>query len=188
MNLTEPHCGTDLGLIRSKAEPQADGSYAITGTKIFISSGEHDLSENIIHLVLAKIAGAPDNVKGISLFIVPKFMVNEDGSLGERNGVQCGSIEHKMGIHGNSTCVMNYDGAKGYLVGESEKGLAAMFIMMNAARLGVGLQGLAQARSRTRMPSNMRRTAARAGRLCRICAIPTRRPTPCSCIRTSAGC
>jgi alkylation response protein AidB-like acyl-CoA dehydrogenase len=145
MNLTEPHCGTDLGLIRSKAEPQADGSYAITGTKIFISSGEHDLSENIIHLVLAKIAGAPDNVKGISLFIVPKFMVNDDGSLGERNGVQCGSIEHKMGIHGNSTCVMNYDGAKGSLDGDSEKGLAAMFIMMNAARLGVGLQGLAQA-------------------------------------------
>jgi alkylation response protein AidB-like acyl-CoA dehydrogenase len=144
MNLTEPHCGTDLGLIRTKAEPQADGSYLISGTKIFISSGEHDLSENIIHLVLAKAAGAPDNVKGISLFIVPKFLVNEDGSLGERNGVQCGSIEHKMGIHGNSTCVMNYDEAKGYLVGESEKGLAAMFIMMNAARLGVGLQGLAQ--------------------------------------------
>jgi alkylation response protein AidB-like acyl-CoA dehydrogenase len=145
MNLTEPHCGTDLGLIRTKAEPQADGSYAITGTKIFISSGEHDLSENIIHLVLAKIAGAPDTVKGISLFIVPKFMVNADGSLGERNSLQCGWIEHKMGIHGNSTCVMNYDGAKGYLVGEPEKGLAAMFIMMNAARLGVGLQGLAQA-------------------------------------------
>ena len=145
MNLTEPHCGTDLGLIRTKAEPQADGSYAITGTKIFISSGEHDLAENIIHLVLAKIAGAPDNVKGISLFIVPKFLVNDDGSLGDRNGVQCGSIEHKMGIHGNSTCVMNYDAAKGYLVGEPEKGLAAMFIMMNAARLGVGLQGLAQA-------------------------------------------
>jgi alkylation response protein AidB-like acyl-CoA dehydrogenase len=144
MNLTEPHCGTDLGLIRTKADPQADGSYKITGTKIFISSGEHDLSENIIHLVLAKIAGAPDNVKGISLFIVPKVLVNEDGSLGERNSVQCGSIEHKMGIHGNSTCVMNYDEATGYLVGEPEKGLAAMFIMMNAARLGVGLQGLAQ--------------------------------------------
>jgi alkylation response protein AidB-like acyl-CoA dehydrogenase len=145
MNLTEPHCGTDLGLLRTKAEPQADGSYSITGTKIFISSGEHDLSENIIHLVLAKIAGAPDNVKGISLFIVPKFLVNEDGSLGARNGVVCGSIEEKMGIHGNSTCVLNYDGATGYLVGEPEKGLAAMFIMMNAARLGVGLQGLAQA-------------------------------------------
>jgi alkylation response protein AidB-like acyl-CoA dehydrogenase len=144
MNLTEPHCGTDLGLLRTKAEPQADGSYSITGTKIFISSGEHDLAGNIIHLVLAKIAGAPDTVKGISLFIVPKFLVNEDGSLGARNGVVCGSIEEKMGIHGNSTCVLNYDGATGYLVGEPEKGLAAMFIMMNAARLGVGLQGLAQ--------------------------------------------
>ncbi len=144
MNLTEPHSGTDLGLLKTKAEPNPDGSYAITGTKIFISSGEHDLSENIIHLVLAKIAGAPDNVKGISLFVVPKFLVNEDGSLGERNSLGCGSIEHKMGIHGNSTCVMNYDGAKGWLVGEPEKGLAAMFIMMNAARLGVGLQGLAQ--------------------------------------------
>src|SRR5918995_1648504 len=115
-----------------------------TGTKIFISSGEHDLSENIIHMVIAKIGGAPDNVKGISLFLVPKFLVNEDGSVGERNTVGCGSIEKKMGIHGNSTCVMNYDGAKGWLVGEAEKGLAAMFIMMNAARLGVGLQGLAQ--------------------------------------------
>jgi alkylation response protein AidB-like acyl-CoA dehydrogenase len=144
MNLTEPHCGTDLGLLRTKAEPQADGSYSISGTKIFISSGEHDLAENIIHLVLAKIAGAPDTVKGISLFIVPKFLVAEDGSLGERNGVVCGSIEEKMGIHGNSTCLLNYDGATGYLVGEPEKGLAAMFIMMNAARLGVGLQGLAQ--------------------------------------------
>ena len=144
MNLTEPHCGTDLGLLKTKADPNPDGSYSITGTKIFISSGEHDLSENIIHLVLAKIAGAPDNVKGISLFVVPKFLVNDDGSLGTRNGVSCGSIEHKMGIHGNSTCVLNYDGAKGWLVGEPEKGLAAMFIMMNAARLGVGLQGLAQ--------------------------------------------
>ena len=144
MNLTEPHCGTDLGLLKTRADPQPDGSYKLTGTKIFISSGEHDLAENIIHLVLAKIAGAPDNVKGISLFIVPKFLVNEDGSLGERNAVTCGSIEHKMGIHGNSTCVLNYDGATGYLVGEPEKGLAAMFIMMNAARLGVGLQGLAQ--------------------------------------------
>jgi len=144
MNLTEPHCGTDLGLIKTKAEPQADGSFAISGTKIFISSGEHDLAENIIHLVLAKISGAPDNVKGISLFVVPKFIVNEDGSLGARNPVSCGSIEHKMGIHGNSTCVMNYDGATGWLVGEAEKGLAAMFIMMNAARLGVGLQGVAQ--------------------------------------------
>lgn len=142
MNLTEPHCGTDLGLIRTRAEPKGDGSHAITGTKIFISSGEHDLTDNIIHLVLAKVAGAPDNVKGISLFIVPKFMVNADGSLGDRNAVSCGSIEEKMGIHGNSTCVMNYDGATGFLVGEENKGLAAMFIMMNAARLGVGLQGL----------------------------------------------
>jgi alkylation response protein AidB-like acyl-CoA dehydrogenase len=142
MNLTEPQCGTDLGLIKTKAEPQADGSFAISGTKIFISSGEHDLTENIIHLVLAKTPGAPDSVKGISLFIVPKFLVNDDGSLGARNGVTCGSIEHKMGIHANSTCVMNYDGATGYLVGEEMKGLAAMFIMMNHARLGVGLQGL----------------------------------------------
>ncbi|OSZ72744.1 acyl-CoA dehydrogenase [Sphingomonas sp. IBVSS1] len=145
MNLTEPHCGTDLGLIRTRAEPNADGSYAITGTKIFISAGEHDLSENIIHLVLAKTPGAPDSVKGISLFIVPKFIVHDDGSLGARNAVSCGSIEHKMGIHGNATCVMNYDGATGYMLGEEMKGLAAMFIMMNAARLGVGIQGLAQA-------------------------------------------
>ncbi len=142
MNLTEPQCGTDLGLIRTRAEPQGDGSYAITGTKIFISSGEHDLTENIIHLVLAKTPGAPDSSKGISLFVVPKFMVGEDGSVGARNGVTCGSIEHKMGIHANSTCVMNYDGAIGWLVGDEMKGLAAMFIMMNAARLGVGLQGL----------------------------------------------
>ena len=144
MNLTEPHCGTDLGLLKTKAEPNDDGSYSITGTKIFISSGEHDLAENIIHLVLAKITGAPDNVKGISLFVVPKFLVNDDGSIGERNKLECGALEKKMGIHGNATCVMNYDGAKGWLVGEAEKGLAAMFIMMNAARLGVGLQGLAQ--------------------------------------------
>src|SRR3954463_10583568 len=144
MNLTEPHCGTDLGLLKTRADPNDDGSYSITGTKIFISSGEHDLAENIIHLVLAKIVGAPDNVKGISLFVVPKFLVNDDGSLGERNSLSCGALEKKMGIHGNATCVMNYDGAKGWLVGEPEKGLAAMFIMMNAARLGVGLQGLAQ--------------------------------------------
>src|SRR4051812_34258972 len=144
MNLTEPHCGTDLGLLKTRAEENPDGSYSITGTKIFISSGEHDLAENIIHLVLAKRAGAPDNVKGISLFVVPKFLVNDDGTVGERNKLQCGALEKKMGIHGNATCVMNYDGAKGWLVGEPEKGLAAMFIMMNAARLGVGLQGLAQ--------------------------------------------
>jgi alkylation response protein AidB-like acyl-CoA dehydrogenase len=144
MNLTEPHAGTDLGLLKTRAEPNDDGSYSITGTKIFISSGEHDLSENIVHLVLAKRAGAPDNVKGISLFVVPKYLVNEDGSLGERNTLSCGALEKKMGIHGNATCVMNYDGAKGWIVGEGEKGLQAMFIMMNAARLGVGLQGLAQ--------------------------------------------
>jgi alkylation response protein AidB-like acyl-CoA dehydrogenase len=144
MNLTEPQCGTDLGLIKTRAEPNADGSWKITGTKIFISSGEHDLADNIIHLVLAKTPGAPDSVKGISLFIVPKFLVNPDGSLGDRNSLSCGSIEHKMGIHANSTCVMNYDGATGYLVGEEMKGLKAMFIMMNVARLGVGGQGLAQ--------------------------------------------
>ncbi len=142
MNLTEPHCGTDLGLIRTKAVPNGDGSFAVTGTKIFISSGDHDLAENIIHLVLAKTPDAPDNVKGISLFIVPKFLVNEDGSLGARNTLGCGSLEHKMGIHGNATCVMNYDDATGYLVGDENKGLAAMFIMMNIARLGVGQQGL----------------------------------------------
>ena len=145
MNLTEPHCGTDLGMIRTKAEPNGDGTYAISGTKIFISAGEHDLTENIIHLVLAKTPGAPDSTKGISLFVVPKFLVNYDGSIGERNGVSCGSIEHKMGIHGNATCVLNYDGATGWMVGEENKGLAAMFIMMNAARLGVGIQGYAQA-------------------------------------------
>ena len=145
MNLTEPHCGTDLGLMRTKAEPQDDGSYAITGQKIFISAGEHDMADNIIHLVLAKITGAPEGIKGVSLFIVPKFMVNEDGSLGARNGVSCGKIEEKMGIHGNSTCVMNYDGATGFLLGEEHKGMRAMFTMMNEARLGVGMQGLAQA-------------------------------------------
>jgi len=145
MNLTEPHAGTDLGLMRTKAEPQPDGSYKITGTKIFISAGDHDMADNIIHLVLAKIPGGPDGVKGISLFIVPKVLVNEDGSLGARNAVSVGAIEEKMGIHGNSTCVMNYDGATGYLLGEAHKGLRAMFTMMNEARLSVGVQGLAQA-------------------------------------------
>ena len=143
MNLTEPHCGTDLGLLRSKAAKQADGSYKISGTKIFISAGEHDLSENIIHLVLARIEGAPAGTKGISLFVVPKFLVKDDGSLDARNAVTCGSIEEKMGIHGNSTCVMNYDGATGWLIGEENRGLNAMFTMMNEARLGVGVQGLA---------------------------------------------
>lgn len=144
MNLTEPHCGTDLGLLRTKATPQADGSYKITGTKIFISAGEHDLTPNIIHLVLARIEGAPAGIKGVSLFVVPKFLVNADGSVGARNGVSCGSIEHKMGIHGNSTCVMNYDNATGWLIGEENKGMQGMFVMMNEARLGVAAQGLAQ--------------------------------------------
>jgi acyl-CoA dehydrogenase len=143
MNLTEPHCGTDLGMLRTKAVPQPDGSYRITGQKIFISAGEHDMTDNIIHLVLARIEGAPEGTKGISLFIVPKFLVNEDGSIGARNGVTCGAIEHKMGIHGNATCVLNHDDAIGYLIGAENKGLAAMFVMMNEARLGVGLQGLA---------------------------------------------
>ena len=143
MNLTEPHCGTDLGLINTRAAPQGDGSYAITGQKIFISAGEHDLADNIIHLVLARIEGAPAGVKGISLFVVPKFLPDADGAPGERNGVVCGSIEHKMGIHGNSTAVLNYDGAKGWLVGEEHRGLPAMFVMMNGARLGVAVQGLA---------------------------------------------
>ena len=145
MNLTEPQCGTDLGLIRTKAEPQDDGTYRITGQKIWISGGEHDLTENIIHLVLARIPGAPEGTKGISLFIVPKFLVSDDGSLGPRNALSCGGLEDKMGIHGNATCVMNYDGATGYLVGEPHKGLRAMFTMMNEARIGVGLQGVGMA-------------------------------------------
>ena len=143
MCLTEPHAGTDLGIIRTKAEPQADGSYKVSGTKIFITGGEHDLTENIIHLVLAKLPDAPAGPKGISLFLVPKFMVNADGSLGARNAANCGSIEHKMGIQASATCVMNFDEAVGYLVGEPNKGLAAMFTMMNYERLGVGIQGLA---------------------------------------------
>ncbi|WP_170605038.1 acyl-CoA dehydrogenase C-terminal domain-containing protein [Ruegeria arenilitoris] len=145
MNLTEPHCGTDLGLMRTKAEQQDDGSYKISGQKIFISAGDHDMADNIIHLVLAKIPGGPEGIKGVSLFIVPKFVVNEDGSLGERNGVSVGKIEEKMGIHGNSTCVMNYDEATGWLLGDEHKGMRAMFTMMNEARLGVGMQGLSQA-------------------------------------------
>ena len=145
MNLTEPHCGTDLGMLRTRAEPQDDGSYLITGQKIFISAGDHDLAENVIHLVLAKAPGGGEGTKGISLFIVPKFLVNADGSLGARNAVSVGNIEEKMGIHGNSTCVMNYDGAQGWLLGELHKGMRAMFTMMNEARLGVGLQGYAVA-------------------------------------------
>jgi alkylation response protein AidB-like acyl-CoA dehydrogenase len=143
MNLTEPHSGTDLGLIKTKAVPQSDGSYAITGQKIFISAGEHDLADNIVHLVLARIEGAPAGVKGISLFLVPKFLPDADGNPGARNSVVCGSLEHKMGIHGNATAVLNYDGAKGWLVGEEHRGLPAMFVMMNGARLGVAVQGVA---------------------------------------------
>ena len=142
MCLTEPHCGTDLGLIRTKADPQPDGSYKITGTKIFISAGEHDLTQNICHLVLAKLPEAPAGVKGISLFIVPKFMPKPDGGVGQRNSLACGSLEHKMGIKANATCVMNFDNAIGWLVGEKHKGMRAMFAMMNTARLGVGVQGL----------------------------------------------
>jgi butyryl-CoA dehydrogenase len=142
MCLTEAHCGTDLGMLRSKAEPQADGSWLITGSKIFISAGEHDMAGNIIHLVLARVPGAPEGSKGISLFLVPKFLPNADGSLGERNAIFCGAIEEKMGIHGNATCQMNLDGARGWLIGQANKGLNAMFVFMNAARLGVGMQSL----------------------------------------------
>jgi alkylation response protein AidB-like acyl-CoA dehydrogenase len=142
MCLTEPQCGTDLGLLRTRAEPQGDGSHAITGTKIFITAGEHDLTDNIVHLVLARLPGAPAGSKGISLFVVPKLRVGRDGVAGERNAVRCGALEHKMGIHGSATCVMNFDGAQGWLVGEPDKGLMAMFTMMNSARLAVGLQGL----------------------------------------------
>ena len=145
MNLTEPHCGTDLGQMRTRAEPQADGSYKITGTKIFISAGEHDMADNIVHLVLAKAPGGGEGTKGVSLFIVPKFLVNADGSLGARNSLSAGKVEEKMGIHGNATCVMNYDGATGWLLGDLHKGMRAMFTMMNEARLGVGLQGYAVA-------------------------------------------
>ncbi len=143
MCLTEAHCGSDLGLLRTRATPANDGAYSLSGTKIFISSGDHDLTDNIVHMVLARIDGAPEGTRGISLFVVPKFHVNADGSLGERNGVSCGSIEHKMGIHGSATCVMNFDGASGYLVGEPNRGLQYMFVMMNAARLGTAIQGLA---------------------------------------------
>ncbi len=143
MCLTEPQCGTDLGLLKTKAEPAADGSYRISGTKIFITAGEHDFTENIVHLVLARLPDAPAGVKGISLFIVPKFKVGRDGRIGERNALACGAIEHKMGIKGSATCTMNFDGAEGWLIGAPNKGLNAMFTMMNTARLAVGLQGLA---------------------------------------------
>ncbi|PTU72839.1 phenylacyl-CoA dehydrogenase [Pseudomonas mangrovi] len=145
MCLTEPHCGTDLGMLRTKAEPQADGSYKVSGTKIFISAGEHDMADNIVHIVLARLPDAPQGTKGISLFIVPKFLPNAEGGVGERNAVSCGSLEHKMGIHGNATCVMNFDGATGFLIGPPNKGLNCMFTFMNTARLGTALQGLAHA-------------------------------------------
>ena len=145
MCLTEPHCGTDLGMLRTKAEPQADGSYKVSGTKIFISAGEHDMADNIVHIVLARLPDAPAGTKGISLFIVPKFVPAADGTIGERNAVSCGSLEHKMGIHGNATCVMNFDGATGFLIGPPNKGLNCMFTFMNTARLGTALQGLAHA-------------------------------------------
>ncbi|GGY64748.1 acyl-CoA dehydrogenase [Cellvibrio zantedeschiae] len=147
MCLTEAHCGTDLGLLKTKATPVGDGSFSLTGTKIFISSGDHDLAQNIVHIVLARLPDAPAGTKGISLFIVPKFTVNADGSLGARNGVSCGSLEHKMGIHGNATCVLNFDGAVGTLLGEANKGLHLMFTFMNLARLGAALQGIAHAES-----------------------------------------
>ena len=143
MNLTEPQCGTDLGLVRTKAVPNGDGSYSITGQKIWISAGEHDFADNIIHTVLARVEGAVPGIKGLSLFVVPKFLVNEDGSIGERNGVHCAGLEHKMGIHGNATCVMAYENAKGWLIGEEGRGMNNMFVVMNEARLGTGLQGLA---------------------------------------------
>ncbi len=142
MCLTEPHCGTDLGLLKTRAEPNADGSWSVSGTKIFITAGEHDFTDNIVHLVLARLPDAPAGAKGISLLVVPKFKVARDGSVGERNAVRCGSLEHKMGIHGSATCVMHFDGAEGYLIGQPHKGLQAMFTMMNTARLGVGLQGI----------------------------------------------
>ena len=145
MCLTEPHCGTDLGLLRTKAEPNADGTYKITGTKIFISSGDHDLAENIVHIVLARLPDAPKGTKGISLFIVPKFQLDESGNIGQRNDLSCGSLEEKMGIHGNATCVMNFDGAKGYLIGPENRGLNCMFTFMNTARIGTAVQGLAHA-------------------------------------------
>ncbi|KTT39131.1 acyl-CoA dehydrogenase, partial [Pseudomonas oryzihabitans] len=143
MCLTEPHCGSDLGMLRTKAEPRPDGSYAITGTKIFISAGEHDMAENIVHIVLARLPDAPAGTKGISLFIVPKRLPDASGAAGERNAVHCGSLEHKMGIHGNATCVMNFDGATGFLIGPPNRGLNCMFTFMNFARIGTALQGLA---------------------------------------------
>jgi alkylation response protein AidB-like acyl-CoA dehydrogenase len=187
MCLTEPHCGTDLGLLRSKAEPQADGSYKITGGKIFISAGEHDMAENIIHLVLARLPDAPAGTKGISLFIVPKFIPNADGSLGARNAITCGALEEKMGIHGSSTCQMNLDDATGWLIGQPNKGLNAMFVMMNAARLGVGMQSLGLTEVAYQNALATPRSACR----CAACPAPrhrTSRPIRSSCIRTCGAC
>ena len=187
MCLTEPHCGTDLGLLRTKAEPQADGTYKITGQKIFISAGEHNMVENIVHLVLARLPDAPAGSKGISLFVVPKFKVNADGSLGERNPIYCGGLEHKMGIHANATCQMILDGAVGTLVGQPNKGLQAMFVMMNAARLGVGMQslGLTEVAYQNAVAYAKDRLQMRDLSGPRP---PRRRPTRSSCTPTCARC
>ena len=187
MALTESHAGTDLGMMRTKAEPQADGSYRITGTKIFITSGEHDMAENIVHLVLARIADGPKGTKGISLFIVPKFVPNDDGTLGPRNGWSSGSLEHKMGIKGSATSVINYDGAKGFLLGIEHQGLAGMFTMMNYERLSVGLQGLGAGDLATSIQLDMRKTAFRAG-LSPARKTWTRKPTRCWFILTCDEC
>ncbi len=187
MCLTEAHCGTDLGLLRTKAVPQGDGSYAITGSKIFISAGDHDLTENIVHLVLAKLPDAPKGVKGISLFLVPKFLPRADGTPGERNGVTCSALEHKMGIKASATCQMSFDDAKGWLVGEPHKGMRAMFTMMNSERLSVGIQGLGAGEAPTRAPSPTPRNGSRAAR-CRAPSGRTCPPTRSSSTRTCAGC
>jgi alkylation response protein AidB-like acyl-CoA dehydrogenase len=188
MNLTEPQCGTDLGLLRTKAVPEADGSYRITGQKIWISAGEHDMADNIVHLVLARIEGAPAGVKGISLFIVPKFLPKADGSVGERNeGVKCVGLEEKMGIHGNATCVMQYEDAKGWLIGEENSGLKLMFVMMNEARLGVGLQGVAQAEAAYQAAAAFAKDRLQ-GRSLTGPKNPTARPTRSSSTRTCVAC
>ncbi len=186
MNLTEPHAGTDVGMLRTRAEPQADGSYRITGQKIFISSGDHDLAANIVHLVLARTSGAPAGVKGISLFIVPKFLVEPDGSLGDRNAVSVGKLEAKMGIHGNATCVLDYDGAVGWLLGPENAGLKAMFTMMNEARAMVGMQGLAQAAGAYQVAASYARERLQ-GRALPARRTPKARPTRSSSTPTCAG-
>jgi alkylation response protein AidB-like acyl-CoA dehydrogenase len=187
MCLTEPQCGTDLGLIRTRAVPADDGSYRITGSKIFISAGEHDLAENILHLVLAKLPDAPPGTRGISLFLVPKFLPTEDGRPGPRNGVTCTGIEHKMGIKASSTCAMAFEDAKGWLVGQPHKGLRAMFTMMNEARLSVGIQGLGIAEASYQNASPMRGTGCRAGRSAAR-RRRTSRPTRSSCTQTCGAC